>query len=203
MFAYFRSASIMQRLFWILFLALILRWLFLLFSAQDPLNLTLPDSIKYLSFAETLDTHGLFPNTSRLPLYPIFLTFFPLGSLAEPPQFVLVAQTIIDTLTVLLIALIAYRVHTSLMLPAAFFAAINPNMIGHSTIILTDSLALFFITLHFYYTLRDLQNPSFFTSFVSGAALGLAMMTRPIFASMILIYGLIRLKSLLFDKKVS
>ena len=57
---------------------------------------------------------------------------------------------------------------------------VNLNLINHDTLILADSLLMFFFTIHLYHTIQLLKNPNYGRAGFSGFFLGLAVMTKPV-----------------------
>ncbi|MBF0186320.1 MAG: glycosyltransferase family 39 protein [Magnetococcales bacterium] len=163
----------------IFLVALLVRLLFLAFSATDLEWLTLSDSKKYLRIADAILVDGDWHNPARLPLYPMFLSLFFqwLPDFFVPP---LIGQALMDSVTCLLIALLGREVSEKLFLPAAWLAVLNLNMIGHASIILTDTLFLLLFSWHLLMAVRYLKVPTWGRAIALGIALGLSLLTRPV-----------------------
>lgn len=145
------------------------------------------DSRTYWSMADTLLERAAFlveydpgqfaPMVERTPGYVAFLAGVKsvLGDRVLP---VLALQSAIDAGTVLLIASIAGRLGRHVGMIAGALAVVWPNMIIHSSQILTDSVFLFFFTLFMWGAVRTLEQAAPARAVGAGLALGLATLIR-------------------------
>lgn len=144
-----------------------------------------PDSNMYESLATSLLETGGFnkangiPETERVPFYIAYLAVFQ-GLLGNSPIWPVVGQIIIDSITVLLIAVLAFNLNKKLGYLAGILAAINLNMIAHSALIFTDCIFLLFMTAALLFAVRYFQTPSFLTASITGLFLGFALLTRAV-----------------------
>lgn len=122
---------------------------------------------------------GVVPETDRVPLYFMFLAGL---RWLFGPSFgaVLVAQSLIDATTCLLIGLLWSRLSAAAGTAAALLAAIWPNLVIHSASILTDTLFLLSWTILLWAIVRLLATGSWQWGAAAGALLGAATMVRPI-----------------------
>ena len=99
-------------------------------------------------FSRVTDT-GYVPETERVPLYHLFLTAFRLG-FGDALLPALIGQAVLDAGTCVIIASIGAMMSRTIGIIAGLFAAAWPNLVIHSSVILSDShfVFLFTITLH-------------------------------------------------------
>ncbi len=137
------------------------------------------DSGKYLEAAHSLLATGTWPVTDRLPLYIVFVAgvFKAVGS--ESLRAVVTIQALLDTFSVLGIALAAKALSPRLVLPAAITAAIIPNFLVHSSYILQENLFLLFFSWGLCALLWSLrrERPAMLLA-VAGIMFGLTLWTR-------------------------
>ena len=145
------------------------------------------DSNLYLELAETISLHQLananfnvlFPSTEDMPLYPFFIAW--VFSVFGKSEIILVLlQIIIDSLTCVFVALLAKELSQRISFFAGIFAALNPTQIVVSSIILTDSIFLFFITISFYALIKCTKKISWSYLALLAVAVGLGIMTRAV-----------------------
>ncbi len=134
------------------------------------------DSHGYLSLAAEL-THGRFPSLFRTPGYPLFLLLtggFPNASLHGP----LLAQMLLDSLTAVLVAAIAWRLwrNQSRALLSGLLYAICPVAAAMSGSILSETLSVFLVVAAFWLALAQPSRIS--TTLQAGCWVG-ATLTRP------------------------
>ena len=152
------------------------------------------DSEKYINIAEAIVATGefayidtrftptsLIPATDRMPLYPYFLAGMMelFGDDALPAAAVL--QTVMDGLTVILLALTAAAIDRRYAVPTAIFAAVIPNFLVHAAYILTETLFLMFSAAAIaalLWALRDRRTVMLLAC--AGVMLGLTLLTRPV-----------------------
>ncbi len=169
-------------------IALVVRLIYLAFVGGDPQNFLMPDSIVYTHLADGIVQSGgynrlvdegrLIVETERVPVYPLFLSAFHV-LFGHDPHWPILGQIVIDALTCVFVGLLAYQMDRRLLLFAGLLAAFNLNMVVHSSLILTDSLFLFFLTAHLYYTARYFLAPAQRSAVFTGLFYSLALLTRP------------------------
>ena len=175
-------------------LALIVRLLNLAFLPLEPDLLLLADAGMYWNEAKVILQHRAFvnfagePNTERVPYYYAFLAVFQyaFGDRFMP---VLIAQQILDSVSCILIAVLARSIRENLLVPAGLLSAVWPNLWIHSAQILTETLFLFFLVCGLVALVRLVDAPRPRHAIFAGLALGAATMTRPV--SQFLLIGLI------------
>ncbi len=183
-------------------LALSIRITYVFWLSEDTTLMLAEDSAYFVQLAQNLLVTGQFvagepgtlsPETERVPLYPIFVALVR-TTLGSSPVFVAVVQSIIDSATVILITLIAIPMGRIVALLSGLLAAIWPNLVIHSVMLLTDTLFVFFLTATLLFCTRYLRRPNTKLALVIGLLFGLAMMTRaiiqflpPIFATVIIV----------------
>ena len=167
-------------------LALIVRLAMLAGAQHDPSSTA--DSAIYIGIGEGIAATGDFvrqyadhvePVTERVPAYPALLaaSFRILGNNLQWP---LLLQCFIDALTCVLIGLIAREISPRHHLVAGLLAVLNLNMAIHTTLILTDTLFLFFFTASLYAAIKHIQRPALSTVMIACTALALGVLTRPL-----------------------
>lgn len=145
--------------------------------------LTAPDTPIYTLSAAMLAETGEFKTnettyiSERLPGYILYLAGFELAALGD--IWVVASQVVIDSLTCVLIAWLGWTVRREIGLCAGILAAVNPNMVVHSSVILPDTLALFFLTLSLTFAARYFRTGELRDGVPSGLAYGLTTMVRP------------------------
>jgi 4-amino-4-deoxy-L-arabinose transferase-like glycosyltransferase len=112
-----------------------------------------------------------------MPLYVLYLSAFR-ALLGPDPLWPVLGQALIDSLTCVVIAAAAGVLDHRLRLVAGVFAALNPTQIVMATLVLTDTLFLFFYALALWAALAWLERPSWRTAAGCGLALGLGVLTR-------------------------
>jgi 4-amino-4-deoxy-L-arabinose transferase-like glycosyltransferase len=115
----------------------------------------------------------------RAPLYPVFVGAMQLLHLGKPIYLVL-ANTIFDAGTCVLIAKLGCMLDRRTGLAAGLLAGLWPNLIIHSGLVLTDTLFVLFMTGTIVSFARFAVEPSIKHAAVTGFLLGLAILTRPI-----------------------
>ncbi len=122
----------------------------------DPTQLVFPDSGTYLDTAESLRDSGSFlnkynsPEITRTPGYPLFLAAL-MTICGSDLRIVLIAQTIIVSLSVLVLYWLARRLVTPLMaFVGTVLAALSPWGAVRAGFLLTDGLFLLLLALLFY-----------------------------------------------------
>ena len=198
----------------IFFIALIVRIIYAWFFI-DTDSLILEDQMMYIQLGETMaETGDFLQNTSkgytmvtdRVPGYPAFLaavyTIFGENNIA-----IVVVQALIDSLTCVIIGLIAETVIARSFLVSGFISAINLNMIVLSGMILTDTLFLFLFSLFILFIFNYLKYPTKIQLFTAISFLCLATLVRPVsyylvFLLLPLLIGLFVWKKISFKQAV-
>jgi hypothetical protein len=168
----------------IFLLALVVRLLNLAISDLSPDAMLLEDAALYWTAISSeknfLDNAHLaiFSQTERMPGYFLFLAAIVdiFGKNFLP---VLVIQSVIDSITCILIGALgcyAYPKHHKIF---GWLAAIWPNLFIHSGLILGDSLFVFFFVCFLLSFTNLLHKPTLLVALTTGATLGLATLVRP------------------------
>jgi hypothetical protein len=137
----------------IFLLALLVRLAYGWSSLQAPETALANDSYIYLKLAAEL-LHGQFPSLFRTPGYPLFLLLtgsFPHGQHLAA----LLIQLLLDSLTAVLVALIAWRLWTHQLgaLLAGALYALSPVAAVLSGFILSETLSVFLVSAAFWLSL--------------------------------------------------
>ncbi len=168
--------------------ALIVRLINVALLSGDPANFLFEDSVVYLNEAEgwlrsggynLLREEGFVPETERVPIYSLFLAAI-FSLFGHSHVVVAIVQGGVDAATCILIALLGGELGRRTGLTAGWLAAVWPNMIIHSAVILTDSLFLFFFSLMLLCVVRFLRGGGLAAAAWSGFFCGLALMTRTV-----------------------
>jgi 4-amino-4-deoxy-L-arabinose transferase-like glycosyltransferase len=177
------SATIKNTLF-IFILALVVRvtyvWFFVDISDQ-----LIEDQQGYKLLGENMaQTSNFFQltdgrHTSRTPGYPIFLavvyTLF-----GESNLTLILVQIIINSLTCVVIGLIAGFIVPRGFLVAGLISSLNLGMVIYSGMILTDILFLFFFSLFILFAFHYLKSPKKIQLFLTISLLSIATFVRPV-----------------------
>ena len=121
---------------------------------------------------------AIFSQTERMPGYFLFLSAI-ISIFGEHFLPVLVIQSVIDSLTCVLIAALGCYVYPKHYGIFGWLAAIWPNLFIHSGQILGDSLFVFFFVWFLLSFTSFLNKPTILAAVATGAALGLATLVRP------------------------
>lgn len=136
-----------------------------------------PDTQVYWALGEHLrDT--LLNTTDRLPLYSMFLAACR-ALFGDAPRAVALVQALLDAGTCVMIARLALFISGPAGIAAGVMAACSATLVIYSAQILTDTLALFFLTAAFLGTALFLQRPAPAISATAGLLAGLALAARP------------------------
>jgi len=178
---------IVKKIVFIFFLAFIVRGAYAWFFVEAS-NLMLEDQAMYIQFGKTIAETGNFLQdtgsgyavvTGRLPGYPVFLsvvyTLFGESNIA-----VVVTQIFIDSLTCVIIALIAELAVTGVFMVAGIISALNLNMVILSGMILTDTLFLFLFSLFILLVFHYIKYQNIFKLFLAISILSLSVLVRPV-----------------------
>jgi 4-amino-4-deoxy-L-arabinose transferase-like glycosyltransferase len=125
-----------------------------------------------------VSSDGFVAETERVPLYHLFLIPFRwvFGEALAP---VLLVQSIIDSLTCVLIAKICATLSWQIGLMAGLLAALWPNFIIHSQFIFSETLFVFLFTGFLYCIVRFVRTGRWSELAYAGTICGLAILTRP------------------------
>jgi 4-amino-4-deoxy-L-arabinose transferase-like glycosyltransferase len=156
------------------------------------------DSPEYLSIAKSIyhrqgyaitgapfegfDTfQGESPTRMRQPLYPLYLVLF-YWCLGKSALAVQVSQIVLNLLTFYLLFLIAYRVFREKLWAGTLIGlALYFPIWFTSSFILTEALFTFLLVLYLFFLQKALYGSGNISNFaISGAVLGLVVLTRPI-----------------------
>lgn len=119
------------------------------------------------------------PEHERVPGYFLFL--LPIRAIfGEMHIPVLFVQSLLDALTCVLIALLGHRISRETGLLAGSLAAVWPNMIIHSGLILTETVFLFLTALLMLAALRFADTLRLRDAWLTGLLCGAAIMVRPV-----------------------
>jgi len=176
----------------------------------DTSSLTHEDQALYINLGQNMAQTGEFLKiagdgyttdwvTSRVPGYPQFLAVI-YTLFGENNMAVVWAQVIIDSLTCVVIGLIAESIVSRGFLIAGLISAINLNMIILSGMILTDTLFLFLFSLFILFAFNYLKHLTKLQLFLAVSFLSLATLVRSvsyfliILLLLLLIFELVRRK---------
>ncbi len=122
---------------------------------------------------------GFLPETERVPLYHLFLIPFR-WTFVDALAPVLIAQSLVDCATCVLIAKMAGLLCARLGLISGLLAALWPNLIIHCQLIFGETLFVFLFTAFIYSIIKFLRTGYSPQMVYAGLVCGLAIMTRPI-----------------------
>ena len=203
-----------KKILFVFLVALTMRIVYAWFFV-DASNLILEDQMMYIQLGGTMaETGDFLQNTSkgytmvtdRVPGYPAFLaavyTIFGENNIA-----VVAVQAFIDSLTCVVIGLIAETVIARSFLVSGFISVINLNMIVLSGMILTDTLFLFLFSLFILFIFNYLKYPTKIQLFTAISFLCLATLVRPVsyylvFFLLPLLIGLFVWKNITFKQAI-
>ena len=115
--------------------------------------------------------------TQVTPLYLLFLTAH-MTTFSGSPLWPVLSQCGLDAMTCVTIAALASTLDRRLALTAGLAAALNPVQIVMATLVLTETLFVFFAALALLATARWLRAPSWRWAMAIGLVLGLGVLTR-------------------------
>ncbi len=122
---------------------------------------------------------GYVAHTERTPFYFIFLLPFRWMS-GDSVTSALIAQTLIDSGTCVVIARIGAMIGRATGIVAGLFAATWINLIIHSSLILTDTLFVFFASLVLLFAAKYVDRGRILDIGLAGFFCGIAIVTRPV-----------------------
>ena len=166
-------------------LALGLRLLNLAVSDFSMGAMLVEDAKMYWSFANSgqgfLDTARMiiFDQPERVPGYTLFLAAM-ISLFGEYFLPVLLIQCLFDSITCLMIMALGHRVFPTNSWLFGFLAAVWPNLIMHSAMLLTDTLFIFFFTTFLLSFVWLLEKQKMSYALIVGIMLGITTMTRPV-----------------------
>ena len=174
-----------QNSFIVIFLvALVVRLINLAISDFSPEAMLLEDAAMYWKAVVKNQTFldnalpEIFLQTERMPGYLLFLAAI-VGIFGENFLPILVIQSVIDSVTCVLIAALGRYVYPKHYGIFGWLAAAWPNLFIHSGQILGDSLFVFFFVWFMLSFTNLFHKPTMMAAVVTGAALGLATLVRP------------------------
>ena len=162
-----RHTAAIKNIFFVFFIALIVRTGYVWFFIES-VDLTFEDQAMYIQLGQTMaETESFLQNTGneysivteRVPGYPALLALV-YTLFGENNMAVVIVQIFIDSLTCVIIGLIAELIVTRGFLVAGLISALNLSMITLSGMILTDTLFLFLFSLFILFAFRYLKNPA-------------------------------------------
>jgi 4-amino-4-deoxy-L-arabinose transferase-like glycosyltransferase len=166
------------------FCGAVVRLINLAISDFSPDAMLLEDAAMYWKTATTGQTFldnmllEIFSQTERMPGYLLFLAAI-VSIFGENFLPILVIQSVIDSVTCVLIAALGCYVYPKHYGIFGWLAAVWPNLFIHSGQILGDSLFVFFFVWFLLSFTGLLHKPTILAAVVTGAALGLATLVRP------------------------
>jgi hypothetical protein len=188
-------------------LAFLVRLIMLFLSTANPADGA--DSVIYIDIGHGISDTGSFVRrltdsyeyvTERVPLYPIYLSFF-FKFYGENLLYPILIQCLVDSLTCLIIAYIGKEINPRLFGICGILAIVNLNMMIHSIAILTDTLFLALTSLFIFSMLKYDNNPIEKWVFIGCISLCLSVLTRPVMYYFIPIYlALIIIKAIVVNK---
>ncbi len=148
----------------------------------EPELLLAEDAWLYWANARSLLDYGTFADTAsagRMPGYFLFLAGL-MGVFGPSLFAVLAVQALLDSVTCVVVSMIGARLSVSIGLVAGLLAAIWPNLVVTSTLVLTDSFFMLPFTAMLYVSVRFLETGSARWAGWAGLFLGLAVMVRAV-----------------------
>lgn len=147
------------------------------------------DSWGYLNIANNLFEQGVYsrepnppllPDSTRTPLYPLFLYLF--YFLNQPGWAIIFIQAILSSLTACLVFSISQvlRIAKPFGIVVALLFALDPVSIFFTNTVLTETLFTFLFTLSMYYFIRSIQFHENGSLYASAVFIGLATLCRPV-----------------------
>ncbi len=181
------TPMILKNFLLVFFLALTVRTGYAWFFVETG-NLILEDQMMYIPLGQAMaatgdflqaSTNGYTTVTGRLPGYPALLSVV-YTLFGENNMAVVVVQIFIDSITCVIIALIAESVIVGGFLVAGLISALNLNMTILSGMILTETLFLFLFSLFILYVFYYIKNPNNLKLFLVVSVLCASVLVRPV-----------------------
>jgi 4-amino-4-deoxy-L-arabinose transferase-like glycosyltransferase len=164
----FRSGFVI----FVLALALRLTAAVVLVLANGDAGLLINDSQDYLRIAADGG-----PQNQFMPLYLAFLSMHA-AMFGASPLWPVLGQIGLDSLTCVAIAALAGQIDRRLTVPAGLAAALNPVQIVMATLVLTETVFVFFSALALLAIAKWMRAPSWRLAIMIGLALGFGILTR-------------------------
>ncbi len=158
-----------------------------LFAWHGEAGFLINDSFEYLGLARSGVDQDQF-----MPTYILFLTVH-LHLFGPSVIWPILSQLIIDSMTCVVIAHLAFAMHRNLGVTAGLFAAINPVQIVVATLILTETLFVFACALALWATVRWLRSPGWSTAAAIGVAIAFGISIRAMLAPWALVSPIVLL----------
>ena len=146
----------------------------------EPELLLADDAWLYWANASSLLDYGMFADTAsagRMPGYFLFLAGL-MGVFGPSLFAVLAVQALLDSVTCVVVGMIGARLSVSIGLVAGLLAAIWPNLVITSTLVLTDSFFMLPFTAMLYASVRFLETGLVRWAAWTGLFLGAAVLVR-------------------------
>jgi len=197
-----------KKVLFVFLVALIARISYVWFFVEVD-DLTFEDQLMYIQLGKDMIEKGDFLQaisgnyigfTDRLPGYPALLAAV-YALFGESNMAVVVVQIFIDSLTCVIIGLIAESVITRGFIVAGIVSALNLNMIILSGMILTDTLFLFLFSIFILFAFRYLRYLEKTKLFLAISFLSLATLVRPVSYYLILLILLLLIGFLVWKTK--
>ena len=194
----------------VFFLALCIRMANLFLFIPDDFNFRLEDQDIYVNLGMSMletgsfvyNTNGVYTvETARTPIYPYFLSYI-WSVFNYNPWTVVFIQSIIDSITCVIIGLVSLLVVPRSFLLGGVLSAINMNLVVSSGMILTDSLYLLFFTLFLWSSIKYIKKQKLKHLILLSLFLSLSILTRPVAYYLIPILGFGFFFLLVFKKKI-
>jgi hypothetical protein len=171
--------KITRDIFLLFVFSLIVRIAYFIFFVE-PEYLFIEDQAQYISLGKQFADIGFLGiPTERVPGYPFFISSI-FAVLGESVQKVILVQIILDSISCVLIALMANLLFKKGYWVAGILSAINLNMVILSSLILTDTLFLFFFNLFLFSILKYFQNHNIKWFFLIVLFISLSTLIRPV-----------------------
>jgi 4-amino-4-deoxy-L-arabinose transferase-like glycosyltransferase len=159
-------------------LALLVRIVYILFFVEPEYLLTEDQSL-YIQLAQQfIDGGFLGVSPDRLPGYPLFIASV-YSMFGEGLWGVVLIQVLLDSISCVVIALMAHLIFGKGFLVAGILSAFNLNMVILSATLLTDTLFLFLFILFLFSLLQYFQNKQFKWLALLVLFISMATLVRP------------------------
>ena len=201
----------------IFFVALLVRLINLAISDFSPDTILLEDAAFYWTTVTSGQTSldnahsAIFSQTERMPGYFLFLAAIT-GIFGENFLPILVIQSVVDSITCVMIGALGSYIYPKHWRIFGWLAAVWPNLIIHSGLILGDGLFVFFFVWFLLSFTSFLHKPTILAAVATGAALGLATLVRPttqfiilltpVLLPLILIVSKMKIREAIFNSSV-
>ena len=167
-----------KRIVFLFLIALLIRTLYALFFVELE-YLSLEDQTLYIQLAKQIPEVGFLGVTSeRVPGYPLFISSI-YSLFGESVYNIILIQILLDSISCVMIALIAYSIFSKGFWIAGILSAVNLNMIVLSALVLTDTLFLFLFILFLFSLLQYLEHKRTKWFFLLVLFISLATLVRP------------------------